>query len=211
MHDAILYISSPSQQISNVTYYCTPQKFYFWKTPLHLTNWASWNNRHKINVKRTQLHFSKGIDRDESDRYNHLLKNLGPTSSWICSVVPRLAYKSSSNFFYEREARAVDFYVFCGKSERESERGTNQRNRKWEAKDFEKVYVVSSSTCWPRLKKSTGFPLASWDSYLICYFQLFVSVLNCVPQCKVINVLLVMELRLLIVFFSEYTVHDVAL
>ena len=33
----------------------------------------------------------------------------------------RLAYKSSPDFFHELEARAVDFfYVFCGKSERES-------------------------------------------------------------------------------------------
>ena len=50
----------------------------------------------------------------------------------------RLAHKSISIFFYQREARAVDFLCFL-RQKRAIERELNYRNRKWEGKDFEKV------------------------------------------------------------------------
>ena len=59
----------------------------------------------------------------------------------ITNMLSRLTYKSSSKL-HEREARAVDFYVFCGKSERESESSTtgtgNERRR-----------TLRKSTCCP--------------------------------------------------------------
>ena len=63
---------------------------------------------------------------------------------WLIDRSPslRLAFKSSSIFFHEREARAVDFLQFlCFLRQKASERaGANYRNRKWEAKVFEKAY-----------------------------------------------------------------------
>ena len=41
-------------------------------------------------------------------------------------------------FFHEREARAVDFLGFL-----RQKRAREPRNRKWEAKDFENVYLAT--------------------------------------------------------------------
>ena len=51
----------------------------------------------------------------------------------LIRILPRLAYKSSSNFFfYERKARVVDFFMFSAAK-------ASDRAREREARDFEKV------------------------------------------------------------------------
>ena len=51
------------------------------------------------------------------------------------------------NFFHESEAQAVDFFMFSAAKASES----NYRNRKWEANEFEKVYLSTYDT-WPVFK-----------------------------------------------------------
>ena len=55
-------------------------------------------------------------------------------------MLPNTCLQVELKFFHEHEAQGVEFYVFCGESERESQSAeANYRNRKREAKDFEKV------------------------------------------------------------------------
>ena len=59
----------------------------------------------------------------------------------VCKLYPRLAHKSSSKFFSSAKRELEICYVFGGKAR---ERTLDYyRNRKREAKDFEKVVVVS--------------------------------------------------------------------
>ena len=57
------------------------------------------------------------------------------------SLLARLAYKSSSNF-----ASGRVFVFFAAKASDRARAGPNYRNRKWEAKDFEKIYLLA---CYP--------------------------------------------------------------